>query len=204
MLRGIEKEAFGRFRLDVEEVEVHAAAANSPVPDATIDLQNVASLLLRLELRGVDVTAQWPMLATVCAGRVNNHANAFSNTHDMMVLAATGQMAAAEELLRSIRATGEDGSDSLRVSYRAAGTAVCEAVLAPRKRDYARVVSLLAPVRHDLPLNGGSHAQRDVFYQLLIHAAARAEPGWVPALLDDVRRIGFDGVGARTLYRDVA
>ncbi len=174
------------------------------VPDATIDLQNVASLLLRLELRGVDVTAQWPMLATVCAGRVNNHANAFSNTHDMMVLAATGQMAAAEELLRSIRATGEDGSDSLRVSYRAAGTAVCEAVLAHRKRDYARVVSLLAPVRHDLPLIGGSHAQRDLFYQLLIHAAARAEPGWVPALLDDVRRIGFDGVGARTLYRDVA
>ena len=174
------------------------------VPDATIDLQNVASLLLRLELRGVDVAAHWPMLASICAGRVNNHANAFSNAHDMMVLAATGQMAAAEELLRSIRSSGESGHDSLRISYRAAGTAVCEAVLAHRKCDYARVIALLAPVRHDLPLIGGSHAQRDVFYQLLIDSAHRVEPRLVPVFLDDVRRIGFDAVESRTLYRDMA
>lgn len=173
------------------------------VPDATIDLQNVASLLMRLELRGVDVSAHWPILETVCAGRVTNHANAFSNAHDMMVLAATGQMTKAEKLLQSIRECGENGTDSLRISYRAAGTAVCEAVLAHRKRDFARVVELLSAVRHDLPLMGGSHAQRDIFYQLLVDAARETgQTGLIPGYLADVSRIGFGAVEGRSLYRD--
>ena len=174
------------------------------VPDATIDIQNVASLLMRLELRGVEVSAHWPMLAEVCAARVHNHGNAFSNAHDMMVLTATGQMSLAHELLRSIRAHAESSSHSLGVSYRAAGTAVCEAVLAHRTGDYEAVISLLSPVRHDLPLIGGSHAQRDLFYQMLIDAAHRlGRGGLVRAYMADVSRIGFGNVERRTLYRDV-
>jgi hypothetical protein len=175
------------------------------VPDATIDLQNVASLLMRLELRGVDVGDAWESIADVCAGRVNNHANAFSNAHDMMVLAATGRFDQADALLDSLRAYVQQGEGSLVTSYRAAGLATCEAVLAHRRGQYARVVELLAPVRHDLPLIGGSHAQRDVFYQLLIDAAHREGRGELVTLfLRDVARIGFHRVNERTLYRDVA
>ena len=173
------------------------------MPDATIDLQNVASLLMRLVLRGVDIADRWNIMADICADRVHNHANAFSNAHDMMVLAGSGQFGQAEKLLESMRAFAVTGDGNLVTSYRVAGIAVCEAVLAHFRGDYARVVELLAPVRHDMHLFGGSHAQRDVFYQILVYAACRE--GFnelIPLYLADIDRIGFDLVDQRTLYRD--
>jgi hypothetical protein len=75
--------------------------------------------------------------------------------------------------------------------------------LAHRLGEYDRVVELLSSVRHDLPLIGGSHAQRDVFYQLLIDAARRSgRENLIPQFLSDVERIGFGAVEERTLYRD--
>ena len=174
------------------------------VPDATIDLQNVASLLMRLDLRGVDIGERWNIMADICAGRTHNHANAFGNAHDMMVLAGSGRFDAAEEMLDSMRAFAATGDGSLVTSYRAAGIAVCEAILAHRRGAYARVIELMAPVRHDMHLFGGSHAQRDVFYQILIDAARReGRAELIPLYFADIGRIGFDLVDQRTLYRDV-
>ena len=173
------------------------------VPDATIDIQNVASMLLRLELRRVDIGDHWLVLADICANRVHNHTNAFSNLHDMMVLAATGQFDKAEELLRSLEEFIESSEGSLETTYRAAGIAACQAILAHRKKEYSRVIDVLSPVRHDLSLLGGSHAQRDVLYQVLIDASRRLGRGdLVSIYLNDVRRIGFDKVDGRSLYRD--
>ena len=172
-------------------------------PDATIDIQNVASMLLRLELRGVDVGDHWLVLADICANRVHNHTNAFSNLHDMMVLAATGQFEKAEELLQSLEKFIESGEGSLVTSYRVAGVAACRAILAHRRKEYSRVIEVLSPVRHDLSLLGGSHAQRDVLYQVLIDASRRMGRGdLISIYLNDIRRIGFDKVDGRTLYRD--
>lgn len=173
------------------------------VPDATIDIQNVASMLLRLELRRVDVGNHWLVLADICANRVHNHSNAFSNLHDMMVLAATGQFDKAEELLQSLEEFIESSEGSLVTTYRAAGIAACQAVLAHRRKEYSQVIDVLSPVRHDLSLLGGSHAQRDVLYQVLIDASRRmGRSDLVSIYLNDVRRIGFDKVDGRTLYRD--
>ena len=47
----------------------------------------------------------------------------------------------------------------------------CEAALAHRRGDYARVVDLLAPRREQIRLLGGSNAQRDLFTQMLVDAA---------------------------------
>lgn len=176
------------------------------VPDATIDLQNVASLLMRLELRGIDVGDRWNLMADVCAGRIHNHANAFSNAHDVMVLAGSGRFDDAEALIDSARAfAASDETGSLVTSYRAAGVALCEAMLAHRRGEWDKVIALMAPVRHDMPLVGGSHAQRDIFYQMLIDAAHRAgRAELIPLYFSDIRRIGFDLVDQRTLYKDAA
>ena len=172
-------------------------------PDATMDVQNVASMLLRLEMRGVNVGDHWQVLADICANRVHNNTNAFSNLHDMMVLAATGQFEKAEELLQSIEELIESGGGSLVTSYRVAGIAACRAILAHRRKEYSLVIDVLSPVRHDLSLLGGSHVQRDVLYQVLIDASRRMGCGdLVSIYLNDVRRIGFDKVNGRTLYRD--
>ena len=175
------------------------------VPDATIDLQNVASPLMRLDLRGVDIGERWNIMAKVCAGRIHNHANAFSNAHDMMVLAGCGKFDLAGELLDSMRAFAATGDGNLVTAYRVAGIAVCEAVLAHRRGEYARVIELMAPVCHDMHLFGGSHAQRDIFYQILIDSARReGRADLIPLYFADINRIGFNLVDQRTLYRDAA
>ena len=175
------------------------------VPDATIDIQNVASLLLRLELRGVEVGDRWQVLAEICAGRIHNHANAFSNAHDMMVLSATGQFDEAAELLASMRNYANSERSNLSLSYSCVGIPICEAILAHRKNDFEHVVRVLSPVRHDLSLIGASHAQRDVFYQILIDAAHRAgHADLVAVYLNDVARTGFTAPHSRTLYRNAA
>jgi len=172
-------------------------------PTATMDIQNVASLLLRLELRGVGVDDHWCVLGDICAQRVNNHTNAFSNLHDMIVLAATGQFEKAEELLQNLDVFIESGKGSLFTTYRAAGIAACQAILAHRKKEYSEVIGTLSPVRHDFSLLGGSHIQRDVLYQILIDAACQiGQSDLVSVYLNDVRRIGFEKVDELTLYRN--
>ena len=179
---------------------------NSPLvlasPAASIDIQDVASVLLRLELLGVDVGNHWDVLAPICVGRVNNHGNAFGNVHDMMVLMATGQLAEADALLVNMRQRylGQDGSVAL--SYNAVAIPVCEGLLAYWRGDYKGVLQWLGAVRHDLSLMGASHAQRDVFYQLLVYAARKAGRTDLQAVFTrEVARIGFFGVEDRVAYQ---
>ncbi|NQV59651.1 MAG: hypothetical protein HQ502_08280, partial [Alphaproteobacteria bacterium] len=175
------------------------------MPGAPIDLQNVASLLMRLEMRGVDLGDHWNILAEICAGRIHDHGSPFSAAHDMMVLTGSGQFDLAAQLLDNMRAFAATGDASLVTAYRAAGIPLCEAILAYRRGEYERVIALISPVRHDLHLIGGSHAQRDLFYQIMLDAAHRAgRKELIPLFFDDIRRIGFDKVEQRTLYRDIA
>ncbi|MFT6875948.1 MAG: tetratricopeptide (TPR) repeat protein [Granulosicoccus sp.] len=174
-------------------------------PAAAIDIQNFASLLLRLEFYGVDVGLHWNTLADVCASRVNNHGNAFGNVHDMMVLTATGQFDKASQLIASMSAqyTAEQGSVAL--AYNAIGIPICLALIAHRKHNHAQVLELLGGVRHDLGLMGGSHAQRDVFYHLLVHTAENLNRQDLRAIyLRDIERLGFCEVPSRAAYQAVA
>jgi hypothetical protein len=50
---------------------------------------------------------------------------------------------------------------------------LAEAILAYRRGDFGRCVDHLAPIRRQLVRIGGSHAQRDLFAQMLIDAALR-------------------------------
>jgi hypothetical protein len=82
---------------------------------------------------------------------------------------------------------------------------VVEGVVAHQKGDYAHAVDLLWPVRRDLHRIGGSHAQRDLFFQVLVDAAMRAgRATQVAILLDDIAGIGFEHVADRSLYREAA
>jgi|TARA_B100002003_G_scaffold120826_1_gene111515 tetratricopeptide (TPR) repeat protein len=175
------------------------------MPGAPIDLQNVASLLMRLQLRGVDLGDHWNVFAEICAGRITDHGSPFSAAHDMLVLTGSGQFDLADQLLQNMRAFAATGDGTLVTAYRAVGIPLCEAILAYRRGEYERAVALLSPIRHDLQLIGGSHAQRDLFYQIMLDAAHRAgRKDLIPLYFDDIRRIGFDKVEQRTLYRDMA
>ena len=81
-----------------------------------------------------------------------------------------GRDDAVERMLDSMRAFAE-GAATEQAVMRSAGVPVGEAIAHWYRGEYAEVVDALAPVRYRLPLIGGSHAQRDLFHQILIAAA---------------------------------
>ncbi|MCP5152197.1 MAG: hypothetical protein H6982_15680 [Chromatiales bacterium] len=175
------------------------------VPDAYIDIQNVAALLLRLELRGVDVGARWETVADVAADRIDNHPSPFTSAHAAMILAAAGRMQEADRLVESLATFAAEDQGSLGPRVRVAAWPAARAAVAHRRGDHECVVASLMPARHDLWRMGGSHAQRDVFYQILADSlralGRRTELG---ILLHEIGAIGFTNPTGRTFYRDIA
>ena len=151
-------------------------------PDLYIDVQNAASMLFRLELLGVDVGDRWTEIADKAETRIGDCLSAFTLPHWMMALAAAGRDEAASRMLDAMRAFGAGEGTVARI-VREVAVPVCEAVLAHRKRQYARALDLMRPVLGEMYRLGGSHAQQDVLFQLFADAAVKAD------CVDDVRPI---------------
>ena len=138
------------------------------LPDFHVDVQNAASMLMRLELRGIGVGARWEELADKAEARIGDVLSAWTVPHWMMALAAAGRDAQARAMLESLRK-----SDS--AVMREVAAPVCEALLAHRRGQHGLVLPLMAPVLGRLRELGGSHAQRDVLVQVFSDASRKAQ-----------------------------
>jgi hypothetical protein len=144
------------------------------VPDLYIDIQNATALLWRLEHVGVTVGPRWAELADKAEARIGDCVLIFTLPHFMMALAADGRDAAAARLLDAMRDYGAAGEGSAASIVGAVAVPLCAAVLAHRKGEHAHVLALALPIRDKIWQLGGSHAQRDVFTQLLVDSAVRS------------------------------
>jgi tetratricopeptide (TPR) repeat protein len=149
-------------------------------PDLYIDVQNAASMLFRLERRGVDVGDRWTEIADKAEARIGDCLSAFTLPHWMMALAATGREETAKRLLEGMHAFARNGTTVGRLVAEIA-IPICEAVLAHRLGESARAVALMRPVLGEMYRLGGSHAQQDVLEQFFLDAAVKADSA------DDVR-----------------
>jgi tetratricopeptide (TPR) repeat protein len=149
-------------------------------PDLYIDVQNAASMLFRLERRGVDVGDRWTEIADKAEARVGDCLSAFTLPHWMMALAATGREETAKRMLEGMHAFARNSTTVGRLVAEIA-IPICEAVLAHRRGESARAVALMRPVLGEMYRLGGSHAQQDVLEQLFLDAAVKADSA------DDVR-----------------
>lgn len=162
------------------------------MPDLYIDLQNGASLLWRLELAGVNVGVRWEEMATLVAQRLDDLSNPFTSAHFAIILAAVGDFDSCRQLITAMMDFKSANDKTLSVHYAKAGLPAAQAAIAHRKGDYQRVIELLYPARHELWMMGGSHAQQDVFFQILVDAVARTgDKQGVLLLLDEIEQIGF-------------
>ncbi len=93
----------------------------------------------------------------------------------MMALAATGRSEAAERFLAALREQAADKALWTAPAIADVVIPVCEAALAHRRGQHARVVDLLEPRQQQIRLLGGSNAQRDLFFQILIDSAMKAD-----------------------------
>ena len=159
-----------------EVFDVYDTGIRGERTDFAVDIGNAAGLLWRLGLRGVDVGDRWEELGERAEAHARDAANTFFNANYMMALLATGRREAADVLVTAMR-DDTPQRDPIAVRAVAAGTAVAEALRAFHEGDYGRAVDLMLPVRYDVYLVGGSHAQRDVFDQTLVAAAVRSGRG---------------------------
>jgi tetratricopeptide (TPR) repeat protein len=152
-------------------LELYDTEFRKELTDDHIDIANATSMLLRLEMRDVDIGNRWDELGEVCAKHLNDHLFAFHDAHYMMAIAGAGRANDVDSMLRTMTEAAARDDTTEAAVYRDVGLPLSKAIVASRNKEYGKVVDLLAPVRYQVYQIGGSHAQRDVFGQLLVHAA---------------------------------
>jgi tetratricopeptide (TPR) repeat protein len=165
------------YLLELEEydrvLQLYDREVRAQPTDEYLDIVNAVSLLWRLEQADVDVGARWRELAERGRAHADDHMLVFVDLHYLMALAAAGDAAAVSTFVESCERFAREGACTEAEVMATVGLPLAQAVIAHRKRNYREVVRLLAPIRGEILRIGASHAQRDVFQQLLIDAAWR-------------------------------
>lgn len=154
-------------------LKLYDAEVRSDQSDEYLDICNAVALLWRLEDRSVDVGDRWAELAEQSARRLDDHLMVFADAHFMMALAAGGSAEDVDRMLSSMRQASVSDATEARVAAQV-GLPLAEAIVAYRAGRHDEVVETLLPLRYELRKVGGSHAQRDVFQQMLVEAALKA------------------------------
>lgn len=138
------------------------------------DISNATSLLMRLELEGVDVGARWDELAETSAARTEDGQLVFADLHYLLALIGGRRSEAATRLVARIAADGARAGTEAELRMASPGTAAAQGLEAFGEGDYGAAFRGLRAARGHMQLAGGSHAQRDVFERLTIDAGIRA------------------------------
>lgn len=138
------------------------------------DISNATSLLMRLELDGVDVGHRWEELADLSAERTEDGSLIFADLHYLLALGAEGRDGAVEQMLNRISRDAARNSSETDQRMRDPGLAAATGLSAFGEGHYDVAFRHLSQARATMHLAGGSHAQRDVFERLTIDAGIRA------------------------------
>lgn len=138
------------------------------------DISNATSLLMRLELEGIDVGHRWDELAETSATRTNDGQLIFADLHYLLALIGGRKEDATTTLVARIAADGARSSTEVEMRMANPGVAAAQGLEAFGEGDYNAAFRDLSSARRHMQLAGGSHAQRDVFERLTIDAGIRA------------------------------
>ena len=130
------------------------------------DQIGAVSLLARLELAGVDVGNRWQDVADYLRVRVHDHVNPFLTMQYLYGLARAGRPE-ADLLLDSARAYAATAPAHARAAWAEVTLPALEGLLAHARGDHATAAARLLPTLPRMPELGGSHAQRDLFEQIV-------------------------------------
>ncbi len=137
------------------------------------DQVGAVSLLARMEIAGMNVGNRWEDLADHLEVRASDTLQPFLTVQYLYGL-ARAERGAADELLQAVIEKANSTKAFDRVVWRDVALPACCGVLAHARHRHAEAVhwlSLAAPMLQSI---GGSHAQRDLFGQLLLDANLKA------------------------------
>ncbi|XP_060162722.1 tetratricopeptide repeat protein 38 isoform X1 [Globicephala melas] len=145
---------------------------------AMLDVVDSCSMLYRLQMEGVSVGERWQDVLSVTQKHSRDHILLFNDAHLLMASLGAGDSRTTQELLTTLRDASESpGENHQHLLARDVGLPLCQALVEAQSGNPDGVVELLLPIRHRIVQIGGSNAQRDVFNQLLIHAALNCSSG---------------------------
>ncbi|MGD8418990.1 MAG: tetratricopeptide repeat protein [Gammaproteobacteria bacterium] len=131
-----------------------------------LDIQNGASLLARLEFQGVDVgTERWERLAQASLGSATQTTVWYTAMHHVMALERSGRMSAVQATLDYLRSSGT-ASGQAAVAHDLSRAA--SAFYRDRPREALERMLAVGSRRGGL---GASHAQQDLYDQIMVAAA---------------------------------
>ncbi|XP_074487904.1 tetratricopeptide repeat protein 38 isoform X1 [Sebastes fasciatus] len=141
-----------------------------------LDIVDASSMLCRLEMEGVCVKDRWRELLQSTQPHTDDHVTLFNDLHFLMVSLGAKESKTSQRLLEGLQELAKEPGDNQQ--HQMAGTigvSMCQAMMEYHEGNYHQTVELLHPFRNRVVDIGGSDAQRDVFNQLLIHAAMKSE-----------------------------
>ncbi|XP_031993863.1 tetratricopeptide repeat protein 38 [Hylobates moloch] len=139
---------------------------------AMLDVVDSCSMLYRLQMEGVSVGQRWQDVLPVTRKHSRDHILLFNDAHFLMASLGAHDPQITQELLTTLRDASESpGENCQHLLARDVGLPLCQALVEAEDGNPDRVLELLLPIRYRIIQLGGSNAQRDVFNQLLIHAA---------------------------------
>ena len=152
------------------------------------DISNGTSLLMRLQLDGIDVGNRWEELSELSANRTEDGCLIFADLHYLLALAGHDRKDATTRLVQRIHADAKHRPDETGQRMASPGCSMATGLEAFGEGNYDSAFANLSRARGSLQLAGGSHAQRDVFERITIDAGLRAgQLDAVEAILDDRR-----------------
>ncbi|MEO1190668.1 MAG: tetratricopeptide repeat protein [Pseudomonadota bacterium] len=160
------------------------------------DQIGAVSLLLRLELAGVDVGNRWEDLADHLAVRTKDFVQPFLTMQYLYGLARAGRPE-ADSLMGNLRAFVPEAPAFCAAAWQEVALPACEGLLAHARGDHRAVLQRLGIALPRMMEIGGSHAQRDLFDQVLLDSLIKLERN-VPAQRALEHRRGFDPMDVPT------
>ena len=141
------------------------------------DQANSASLLWRMELRGIDVGNRWADLVDHVQCRTREHVQPFLDLYYLYALARAGRDAKADEMLASMAEHAAKAPTLVRPAWAAVAVPAARGLLAHARGGYEGAYGDLATATPHLQKIGGSHAQRDLFVQTWLDTLFRTNRG---------------------------
>lgn len=149
---------------------------NDNSANVAMEMLDASALLWRLYLDGIDVGNRWQPLANGWAGKDPEPWYVFNDMHATLAFVASRHMHDAEAMISRLQTyvAQPDPHITNKDMVARVGLPIVQAVVAHGKGNYAECARLLDPIRNNVAIFGGSHAQRDVVQRTLIDALQKS------------------------------
>lgn len=167
------------------------------------DQIGAVSLLARVECAGIDVGDRWQDVADYLASRAGDAVQPFLTIQYLYGL-ARAERVEADRLMQAVEEKAKTADAFERDVWANVALPACRGVLAHARGDHKTAIRDLGGALPRMAEAGGSHAQRDLFEQLLLDAYLKTG-NWITAqqMLEMRRMYDPDGVPLNRMLADV-